>query len=418
MKGKLAFLTIGALCLAIFSTIFMGLIGKRGKFSDAYSSFRSDRLGLKGLYLLLESMGFMPQRLTHDLERVDLRGVLISVAPKKLGRYEVEGLLDWVHQGGRLVLVTGEDTGVHRRLGLHIKESKRSKPAKEKTLLNKLLHGRVSEARGDNALKNGHHAEAVQIARSQGASLLAPLGLKLLSRSFRHFSRLANNAGVLFEHHNHSVVQAIPHGKGLVIAVSEPYLLTNEGIGRGDNLLFFTRLIDALSLDKRVYFDEYHHGFIKPRGVMAYLFSHNLHWLLIQLILVVLIIIWRKGKRFGRPRGEDDQSGRQTSDYVHALANIYRHSGLQSYAVDYLYQHVKKTIAAHVHRPSERDFKLILDHLRELGREKLASELQKLEETYYQLNSRQPRRSEIIAFAREITRIMEEIDVRHAVIRA
>src|SRR5439155_750646 len=52
----------------------------------------------------------------------------------------------------------------------------------------------------------------------------------------------------------------VRHGRGRVLVVPDPSLLTHRGLLREDNVIFLYNVAALDAEDGRVYFDEYHHG--------------------------------------------------------------------------------------------------------------------------------------------------------------
>src|SRR5437660_277137 len=84
----------------------------------------------------------------------------------------------------------------------------------------------------------------------------------------------------------------IQRGKGRVIVVADPSLLTLRGLHRGDNLRFLVNVADLHAGDGKIYFDEYHHGLRSGGGFWGYLHYHGQEWTLPALGMVLAIAAW------------------------------------------------------------------------------------------------------------------------------
>lgn len=106
MRGRSAAL----LCLALAGLLwlFEGA-SARGLAAAPWSSYRAAPDGCRALFLLLEELGWRPERRHRDLALIeDAPALVISIAPESLDEEEVEGLAAWIEQGGAWLLVGGD----------------------------------------------------------------------------------------------------------------------------------------------------------------------------------------------------------------------------------------------------------------------------------------------------------------------
>lgn len=80
-----------------------------------------------------------------------------------------------------------------------------------------------------------------------------------------------------------------------------------------------------------VKFNEAYHGYIYEPDLWA-LLPVNLKNIIYQLIIILVLIVWKHGKTFGSPipdlrSGEAPQQIRQETEYLKTLAGIYKNSG-------------------------------------------------------------------------------------------
>ena len=82
----------------------------------------------------------------------------------------------------------------------------------------------------------------------------------------------------------------IGKGKGRVILLAAPSLLTRQGLvlgndWRDDNLLFLANVCALHARDGTVYFDEYHHGLRSGGGFWGYLGYHGRRLVLLPFLV-------------------------------------------------------------------------------------------------------------------------------------
>jgi hypothetical protein len=118
-----------------------------------------------------------------------------------------------------------------------------------------------------------------------------------LMRSSRLHPLLANPQGIL-------IGELRTRGKRLVV-LSDPDLIANHGIARGDNAWIFVSLIQSLRPGREgtVIFDEFIHGYSpRPFHMLGILFQFPFALVTAQAALGVALLMWAAAGRFGAPR--------------------------------------------------------------------------------------------------------------------
>ena len=84
--------------------------------------------------------------------------------------------------------------------------------------------------------------------------------------------------------------------------LSDPDLLSNRGLGRGDNAVLAVRMIEALRPpDGAVIFDATLHGFQRTQSVWREAFTFPFVLVTVQLVATVVVLMWAGTGRFGAP---------------------------------------------------------------------------------------------------------------------
>ncbi len=84
--------------------------------------------------------------------------------------------------------------------------------------------------------------------------------------------------------------------------LSDPDLLNNRGLGRGDNAVLAVRMIEALRPpDGGVVFDATLHGFQLDRSLWREAFAFPFVLVTIQFVATVVVLLWAGTGRFGSP---------------------------------------------------------------------------------------------------------------------
>src|SRR5262245_16768965 len=210
-----------------------------GKGLPEYSVWSEEPDGRATAARVLRRLGVTPVAPTRPDHHTRHRGLLVMVEPKaavmfpgqkpELGDNVVNGVLDWVHRGNALLLVGRRATALHRKLGVDIASDVRA--AREK----RVRRAELCEAGAYTDQVTGMEVEGHDVVQ-------APGGLPL-------WWEVSGPGAVVLR-----------HGRGYVLVVPDPSLLTARGLPRQDNVVFLYNVARRHAHDGRVYFDEYHHG--------------------------------------------------------------------------------------------------------------------------------------------------------------
>ncbi|MDY0061412.1 MAG: hypothetical protein RBU45_16505 [Myxococcota bacterium] len=151
----------------------------------------------------------------------------------------------------------------------------------------------------------------------------------------------------LFAAGGQPVIARLLHGRGEVLLLACPELLTNQGLGAGDGVA----LLEALGRDEAtgqarpLLFDETVHGVEARAGLLRLLGDWGFGPLLGLLVLAVVLAYWRQAVPLG-PR-EDDyrERRRETVEGVDSLALLYRQTLSRADALELYRQAWQRTVA-------------------------------------------------------------------------
>jgi len=94
----------------------------------------------------------------------------------------------------------------------------------------------------------------------------------------------------------------VTHGYQTVWVLSDPDILSNHGLGQGENAVLAVRLLEALRPpDGAVIFDETVHGYWQPPSLWRTLFQVPFAIPVILAFAAVLVVAWSATARFGSP---------------------------------------------------------------------------------------------------------------------
>ncbi len=141
---------------------------------------------------------------------------------------------------------------------------------------------------------------------------------------------------VLYQVRNRPVMIQQPMGDGMVILLTDTFLLSNEALRDKRHPQF---LVGLLGSNARIVFDEAHLGINRRPGVAALARQNRLHWPLGGIIVLALLYIWKNATSLTPPPKSEESMGpsanasafrlnRASQDYTQGLISLLdRHLG-------------------------------------------------------------------------------------------
>lgn len=212
------------------------------------------------------------------------------------------------------------------------------------------------------------------------------------------------------------------YGDGSVILLTDPFVVTNTGIRLKDNLALAINLIGGPKTSGLIAFDEYHQG----RGVAHNAFASYFAGTPVlpiagQVVLLVLVVLWTNGRRFGRPLPLPQVDRRSTLEFVASMAELQERSRAYDLAIENIYSRTRRVLARHAgvdYNSSRTEIAQRIAERSTIDRDELETVMRQCEEAINgePLNSRQS--VSLVRRLREIERNlglrMRSRDVRQA----
>ena len=134
------------------------------------------------------------------------------------------------------------------------------------------------------------------------------------------------------------------YGRGRIVLLSDPYLVTNAGIRSNDNLQL---AINTLTMfDGLIAFDEYHQGRGVTRNAFASYFSGTPVLAIAgQVGLLILLILWTNARRFARPLPLVQVDRRSSLEFVASMAELQERSRAFDLAIENIYSRTRRVLA-------------------------------------------------------------------------
>jgi hypothetical protein len=142
------------------------------------------------------------------------------------------------------------------------------------------------------------------------------------------------------------------YGRGRIVVLSDPYVVSNAGLNRADNLFLAVNVVTG-GLEGRVAFDEFHQGFGETQNhLFAYLRGTPVLWMFGQGALVALALVWTRGRRFARPLPEPRPDRRSKLEFVSSMAELQQRARAYDLAVENVYQRTRRALARYAGLPA------------------------------------------------------------------
>jgi hypothetical protein len=328
---RVGFAVLGCALLASL-VLFAARVSTRGRFSAPYSTYGAGPEGSYALYRLVQESKLVPQRLGHEIARLE-RGTLIAIAGcnggqvRELLRPEREELTRWVEAGG-LLIVAGAEHYLPESSGLSFAQRANCSDPEKDSWLEGVLKG---PAAGKSALPQ----DILAIPSGPPLAHVLPFDTK---RASTLTMGLDSHATELLSSEHGPLGFTAPMGRGRLVLLGVPESLTNRALAGGGGVVI-SRLVEAFAPRGPVWFDEYHLGMGERRSLMRYLRERGYGLVALQLALVVLALLFAKTARLGKARVLPSAAPRKGQSYLQALSSMYERSGDQSGALQVLARH-------------------------------------------------------------------------------
>ncbi|MGA7240795.1 MAG: DUF4350 domain-containing protein [Bryobacteraceae bacterium] len=144
------------------------------------------------------------------------------------------------------------------------------------------------------------------------------------------------------------------HGRRLVV-LSDPDLIANHGIARGDNAEIVVSLIQKLRAGRAgaVVFDEFVHGYsARPFHMLGILFQFPFVLVTAQAALAIALLVWAASGRFGAPRELPPAIDAGRRSLIDAGAALVSRNGDPSVLASRYYEEMVRDAASSLRAPT------------------------------------------------------------------
>lgn len=135
-----------------------------------------------------------------------------------------------------------------------------------------------------------------------------------------------------------------PHGQGRIIILSDPFIVANDGINLHDNLQLGINLVTTNN--GLIAFDEFHHGRGNTRNAFVNYFSGTpVLPIAGQLTLLIILMLWTRGRRFARPLPLARVDRRSSLEFVASMAELQERAKAFDLAIENIYGRTRRVLA-------------------------------------------------------------------------
>ncbi len=143
---------------------------------------------------------------------------------------------------------------------------------------------------------------------------------------------------------DHALLVDYAYGHGRIVLLSDPFMVANGGIALNDNLQLAINLLSTS--EGMIAFDEFHQGRGITRNAIAGYFSGTPVLAICgQIALLIMLMVWTRGRRFGRPLPLPHVDRRSSLEYVASMAELQQRARAFDLAIENVYSRTRRVLA-------------------------------------------------------------------------
>jgi len=138
-----------------------------------------------------------------------------------------------------------------------------------------------------------------------------------------------------------SILVDVPFGEGRIAFLSDPYIVSNGGIGLVDNSRLAINLVSGM--DGVIAFDEYHQGFGADNNRLIEFFAGTpVIAIFFQSLILIGVVLFSQSRRFARALPDVGPDRLSKLEYVTAMAELHRRTRAYDIAVENIYRDFRR----------------------------------------------------------------------------
>ena len=336
------------------------------EFAPNRSTFNPGITGTQAFYSLLSETGRNVTRWQRPVDELltEKRNkpstfVMIGTLRRELGDEEEPKLLEWVSQGGRLVVIDRDPPS--KLLISSANWALNSDQHESGELLHvsasdiKQMTAEMSAAkpvqptiftRSVNAVQTSRFAASIIFERLSNENAAAVAGSSNDSGAddIVYADEFSGAPVVHLSATDRNVLVDVPFGNGQIVFLSDPFVVANGGISLVDNAQLAINIVTAR--DGLIAFDEYHQGHGQSNNRLFRYFSGTpVIAVFAQLALLIGLIFLSKSGRFARAVPQAEPNRLSKLEYVGAMAELQRRTRAYDLAMDNIFSDFRRRSA-------------------------------------------------------------------------
>jgi hypothetical protein len=371
MRQRLTILLTFAVIVGVLILVSTFSYTQKGKEQDYEvapnrSTYHSGPTGVRALYDFLNESGYKvtrwketPQKLLTDSGRSVKTFVITGDIKVRFTDAETDALLNWIKSGGRLVLIDRnpqQDRGAkpgswNIRVQTFATPTLETDPSDSQQMTNDVVAFKPVQptllTRNIDSVMPSRFAsrlsispvtalDAVTVDASDPDETPAEPTTEVAPAPVVH---MFDDKGALLVDYTYEL--------GRVVILTDPYMISNGGIKLNDNLQLAINIVGAGG-DGLIAFDEYHQGKGRTQNTFAGYFAGTPVLLLAaQIGFVVVLILWGRGSRFGRPLPLAQVDRRSSLEFVASMAELQQRARAFDLAIENIYTRTRRVLARH-----------------------------------------------------------------------
>ena len=153
-----------------------------------------------------------------------------------------------------------------------------------------------------------------------------------------------------------------PHGRGRIVLLSDPFIVANGGITLKDNLQLALNVLAAPA--GLVAFDEFHQGHgTTNNAFVGYFAGTPILAICGQIVLLILLVLWTRGRRFARPLPLPQVDRRSSLEFVASMAELQQRARAYDLAIENIYSRTRRVLARYAGVDYNSPRKLIAERI-------------------------------------------------------
>lgn len=342
------------------------------------STYHAGPTGTRALYELLSESGYKvmrwretPEKLPGDSGRQVQTFVITGNTQIPVEEDEASSLLLWVERGGRLVIIDrgpetnllppsgewtintafreypgfGIDPGNPEKMTEGIKPLRPVQPTILTRDVESVMPSRFFADIKFSALSKVAIEENRRAQNPSNGGGIGPPAPKPETNSSSNSDKSSSPAPVVHLSSSNSVLLLdYSHGRGRIVVLSDPFIVANSGIGLKDNLQLAINLVS--NNDGVIAFDEFHQGRGISRNAFASYFAGTpILAICGQIVLLILLMVWTRGRRFARALPLPVVDRRSSLEFVASMAELQQRARAFDLAIENVYSRTRRVLA-------------------------------------------------------------------------